>query len=252
MASSAPHGLFGAMRLRNYTRKYCTPGTWVRNGLKDLEVNPGRHHFAKLVSQYYGKECWDDDCQPDERVAYFSFQNDGGTVDNLAMRSLLWGLTSPDPDMSFMRMANNGEIDRVLLIGVNAAAEPDSQAERSKSGPGPISQIGSAVSSAIDAVTYDSLKFVKLFFQERNQRKPENRQVKYYDPVLINFDMLADRETRHCFKNVGTRLSLPDRTIDEVRRAGAYLLWKSVAFQKFLKKYDGRSPAPPAPSCTPK
>ena len=86
-------------------------------------------------------------------------------------------------------------------------------------------------------------------FEDLNRRSGR-RKVDYHNPVLVNFDMIADREVRHCFKTVDTRLSLPDRTIDELRGVGAYLLWKSAAFQAFLKKFNGVSPEPPAPSCT--
>ena len=152
--------------------------------------------------------------------------------------------------MSFLRQLNFSNIQRILLISVNAAAEPDSDIERSKSGPGPISLIQGAVNNAIDAVTYDSLDFAKKVFADAMKANEPGAQ--YYKPVLIGFEQIKDRAMRHCFENVGTRLTLPAKTIDELRLMGAWLLKNSEAFKKFLSETDGVSPLSAKPSCTSK
>lgn len=251
MASSALHGLFGTVRVKNYTRAYCTPPEWIPNALEDLERNPSRFTSAKLIERYYRKECWDGDqsCKLNEGDSYFAFQNDGGAVDNLGLRPLVWGLTSLDPDMSFMRQVNLGIVKRVLLISVNAGGEPDSDLERSQSGPSAVNLIQSAVDSAIEQVSYDSLEFARTVFETRMKSKYPLAQ--YHRPVIVAFDRIKDRDMRHCFKNVGTRLTLPDGTIDQVSNIGRNLLWQSQAFQDFVKAYDGASETPAAPVCTP-
>ena len=245
MASSAVHGAFRAVRLINYPKDDCIEPAWVTNALsldqhpRALEANPKRYQDARTVRIYRDKECWTEppeNCAEKARQPHFVRLNDGGTVDNLGIRALVDGLESPIHDPNLLGRIQVGEVDRVLLISVNAAGEPDNDMERRMADVGVIELISSAVNAAIDTTTGDSQGVVKTMLQRRRQ---DFGAPPWYDPVLISFEHLPDRVQGRCLKNVPTRLQLSPGQVNAVRQAGASLLTQSSAFQTFLADYDG-------------
>jgi NTE family protein len=251
MASSAVHGAFRAVRLINYPKDDCVEPAWVTNALsldqhpRALEANPKRYQDARMVRIYRDKECWTeppDGCAAKANEPHFLRLNDGGTVDNLGIRALVDGLQSNVHDPNLLGRIQIGEVQRVLLISVNAAGEPENDMERRQSDVGVFELISSAVNAAIDTTTGDSQDMVKTLLQRRRQ---DFGAPPYYDPVLISFEHLPDRVQGRCLKNVPTRLQLSPGQVNAVRQAGAELLIQSSAFQAFMAAYDGV--APPLP-----
>jgi NTE family protein len=245
MASSAVHGAFRAVRLISYPKDDCIEPAWVTNALslaqhpRALEANPKRYQDARMVRIYRDKECWTDppeNCAEKASQPHFLRLNDGGTVDNLGIRALVDGLEGPGRDPNLLGRVQIGQVDRVLLISVNAAGEPDNDMERRKGDIGVIELISSAVNAAIDTTTGDSQGMVKTMLQRRRQ---DFGAPPWYDPVLISFEHLPDRVQGRCLKNVPTRLQLTPGQVNAVRQAGANLLTQSSAFQAFLAEYDG-------------
>ena len=245
MASSAVHGAFPAVRLINYPKDDCLEPAWVTNALRldqhprALEANPKRYQDARIVRIYRDKECW---TEPPEHCAekadqpHFVRLNDGGTVDNLGIRALVDGLQSNVHDPNLLGRIQIGEVDRIFLISVNAAGEPENDMERRKVDVGVFELISSAVNAAIDTTTGNSQDLVKTLLQRRRQ---DFGAPPYHDPVLISFEHLPDRIQGRCLKNVPTRLQLSQGQVDAVRQAGAQLLTQSSAFEEFLAAYDG-------------
>jgi NTE family protein len=245
MASSAVHGAFPAVRLTNYPKDDCIEPPWVTNALslnqhpRALEANPKRYQDARTVRIYRDKECWTEPpgaCEEKAVEPHFLRLNDGGTVDNLGIRALVDGLQSNVHDPNLLGRIQIGEVDRVLLISVNAAGEPENEMERRKADIGVFELISSAVNAAIDTTTGDSQDMVKTLLQRRRQ---DFGAPPWYDPVLISFEHLPDRVQARCLKNVPTRLQLSPGQVNAVRQAGASLLRESSAFQAFLAEYAG-------------
>ncbi len=243
MASSALHGLFGVIRLRNYDKANCKEPVWVALALGektgnrgDLDANRERYHLAKIARAYRDK-----DGKSGSATEYFVHLADGGAVDNLGMRSPLLSLRSTDPSWSVLRKLNRKKIKRIVVISVNAASEPDTDLDKDASGPGFISLVTSAVSGAIDAVTLDSIQVTDIKIRERIRNMTLlGWPVEHYGPILIDFEHINDAGLRHCFKNVATRLTLKEGTIKGVRQIAYRLLSESAGFQAFLKDMHGR------------
>jgi NTE family protein len=245
MASSAVHGAFPDVRLNNYPKDDCAEPAWVTNALsldqhpRALEANPKRYQDARIVRIYRDKECWTeppDGCEERASEPHFLRLNDGGTVDNLGIRALVDGLQSNVHDPNLLGKIQIGEVDRVFLISVNAAGEPENDMERREGDIGLFELISSAVNAAIDTTTGDSQDMVKTLLQRRRQ---DFGAPPYYDPVLISFEHLPDRVQGRCLKNVPTRLQLSPGQVNAVRQAGAELLTQSSAFKAFLAEYEG-------------
>jgi NTE family protein len=245
MASSAVHGAFPAVRLVNYPKDDCIEPAWATNALsldqhpRALEANPKRYQDARIVRIYRDKECWTEPpgaCEEKAAEPHFLRLNDGGTVDNLGIRALVDGLQSNVHDPNLLGRIQVGEVERVLLISVNAAGEPENDMERRKADVGVFELISSAVNAAIDTTTGDSQDMVKTLLQRRRQ---DFGAPPWYDPVLISFEYLPDRVQARCLKNVPTRLQLSPGEVNAVRQAGADLLTQSSAFQAFLAEFAG-------------
>jgi NTE family protein len=245
MASSAVHGAFPDVRLVNYPKDDCLEPAWVTNALsldqhpRALEANPKRYQDARIVRIYRDKECWTEPpgaCEEKAAEPHFLRLNDGGTVDNLGIRALIDGLQTNVHDPNLLGKIQIGEVERILLISVNAAGEPENDLERRKADIGVFELISSAVNAAIDTTTGDSQDQVKTLLQRRRQ---DFGAPPYYDPVLISFEHMPDRVQARCLKNVPTRLQLSPGEVNAVRQAGAELLVQSSAFQEFLAAYDG-------------
>jgi NTE family protein len=245
MASSAVHGAFRAVRLINYPSDNCMEPLWVTDALaaedhpRSLELNPKRYQDGRMVRIYRVKECWTeppDGCEKKASETHYLRLNDGGTVDNLGIRSLVDGLESPDRDLNLLGAIQSKQVDRILLISVNAAGEPENDLERRKWDVGLFTLIDSAVNASIDTTTGDSQDLIKTLLQRRRQ---DDGAPPWYDPVLISFEHMPDRVQARCLKNVPTRLQLSRGKVNAVRQAGAELLRQSSAFQEFLDAYAG-------------
>lgn len=247
IASSAVHGLFGAIRLRNYPSDNCAEPPWVANDIRSLEFNPESYQQARTVRMYRLKDCWRlpaPRCNELAAEPSYVRLNDGGAVDNLGVRSLVSGLEATGRDFNFLGAVQTGKIKKILLISVNAAGEPDTNLYHSRRDLRASELIEAAVNGSIDTVTLDSMGQVKRLFQRRQQDATQQDATDtdtYHDPVLISFEHLADQDQARCLKNIPTRLRLSQAEIDSVRMAGAQLLRQSMAFQSFLTEFDGNS-----------
>jgi len=259
MASSAVHGLFGVLRLRNYDKANCPEPVWVGVALGedtgnrgDLDANRERYERARIARSYRDK-----DGAADAGTKYYVHLADGGAVDNLGLRAPLWSLRSNNPSWSVLRKMNRKKVKTIVLISVNAASEPDSDLETKVSGPGALALIGTALSGAMDTVTLDSIAVTDTKIRERiRSLKALGWPVKHYGPILIDFEHIGDAELRHCFKNIGTRLTLNRRTTLGLRQIAYQLVHESAGFQKFLSDMEGQElPMPDLqpghPACKP-
>ena len=236
MASSAVHGLFGSLRLRNYDKANCAEPQWIASALGertgnrgDLDVNRERYRRARFARSYRDK----DPGAPADAKFYVHL-SDGGTVDNLGMRAPLWSLRSTDPSWSVLRKLNLKKVKRIVVLSVNAASEPRSDMDRRLRGPGPVALIESAVSGAIDTVTLDSIQVTENIIGNRIRNlKKLGWDAVFYPPILIDFEHIRDPDLRECFKNVGTRLTLAPDVTRGVRRISYDLVSQSSGFRRF-------------------
>ena len=243
MASSAVHGLFGVIRLRNYDKANCKEPDWVgialgeaTNNRGDLDANRARYERAKLARSYRDK-----DGTAIQKSEYYVHLADGGAVDNLGLRAPLLSLRSTDPSWSVLRKLNLKKIKTIIVISVNAASQPDNDLDKDIAGPGPISLIASAISGAIDTVTLDSIEVTDSKIRERiRSLEALSWPVMHYGPILIDFEHIEDANARRCFRNIGTRLTLSSSTTRGLREVAYQLIRESPEFQKMLSDMGGQ------------
>lgn len=176
MASSALHGLFGAVRLRNYPAGPCNPPPdWLglarqgpaSNGTPRPGYDPQEHARATVLARYREKACFDDPgcTDPLDGDDWYVHLADGGAADNRGLRALYRMSTSTYGPNSLQNRINIDKVKRLVLISVDAASDPDNETDRSASGPGPIALVQSAVDTGIGARSSDS----ELLFRNRER-----------------------------------------------------------------------------------
>ncbi|MDJ0609221.1 MAG: patatin-like phospholipase family protein [Kiloniellales bacterium] len=254
MASSAVHGVFGAIRLVNYEDTNCQEPRWVALALGeatgdrgDLDRNRQRYKLARVARSYREKD--------DPGATYYVHLSDGGAVDNLGLRSPLQSLRSLDPSWSLLAKLDRKEVKKILVLSINAASEPDNDLDRSAKGPNLVELIASAINGAIDTITLDSIDVATSVVNEQIRAvRSLGWDAEIFGPVLIDFEHIDDPGQRHCFKNIPTTLALDKDTVDGLRKVAYELVHSSKGFQNFLGAMDGREepmpdPLPGQPAC---
>lgn len=180
---------------------------------------------------------------------------DGGIADNIGLRGPLQALGSTDVAWSVLEKINNEQVDRVVLITVNA--RPGSQRPWSRRSNAPLlpGVLGVVTGTPMRNYSFDTVQLAKEF-AEREAKDQETLQacedvlasacpeanvslgslhpVTIYS-IEVNFDAVRDPKEREVLKTLGTSFSLPDEAIDRLRKAARTVLEDSPEFQRLLQ-----------------
>jgi NTE family protein len=186
---------------------------------------------------------------------------DGGVADNIGLRGPLDAITSVNHPWSVLRMMNNGKIDKLVVIVVNAATNPDTNRDKTASVPGLIDTLTTAATVPLGNYTADTLDLLTATVNQFNEEArlvdgckaiaakqgpqcaptiPTPHKVELY-PVQVAFEYIANAEERDWFKNLPTSLELPRETVDRLRSVGRRLLKEDPGFQALMKALNGKA-----------
>ena len=161
-----------------------------------------------------------------------------------------------------MSRLNNEQIDKILVIVVNAATDPDTQRDKKTKVPGTIDTVTAAATVPLGNYSIDTVKALndsvreytmdtKLLSQCKAMAAakgtqceldiPEPHQVELY-PAQVAFEYIESDSERDWFKNLPTNFQLPADTIDKLRDIGRKLLSQDDEFQRFLLSVNGCMP----------
>ena len=252
-ASSAVHGVFAPIKLRNYPRERCPPEpAWIASALRG-EGDPASlidSPRARLVRARTAR--WYRDKLPDGLKApagaeFFVHLADGGAADNLGLRAPISMLASRDSPVGFRQRIERGQIASVLLIAVNADDAPDPMRDTDASGPTISRMLQDAADGLIRTVTEDSLREAGLAIATlRATARRLGRKTAFYGPVVVDFESLPGDAERACFKRIKTSLDVPEERVDALREAGRRQLQASPEFRRFVRDHRGSWRALPA------
>jgi len=254
-SSSAFPGGLTALTFQNYagTCEYRQPA-WVQRAAQDhaLRVNPRRTASAenRLSLAAAG---------PARPYIHLS---DGGVADNIGLRGPLAAITSTNNPWSVLRLMNEGKVEKLVVVVVNAATNPATGRDQTASVPGLVDTLTTAATVPLDNYSFDTLELLRATVNEFNEearlvdgcrnlaaRKgaqcaldiPAPRRVELY-PVQVAFEYLGSADERAWFKNLPTSFELPRETIDKLRAVGRRLLNEDPEFQKLMKVLKGTPP----------
>lgn len=260
-SSSAFPGLLTPLTYQNYAGScdYTQPG-WVAPALKNHKSRVNARRTARAQNRMSYTQS-----MPFRRD--YVHIVDGGVADNLGLRQPLLALTSNDHSWSVVPKLNNKEIDKILVIVVNAATSHDPERDKSSSVPGIFDTINTAAGVPLDNYSFDSIDLLSAAVREYTVDAkllsgckkmaaakgdecrldiPEPHAVELF-AAQVAFEYIESDEERHWFKNLPTTFALPRETIKKLRAIGPRLLSQDNQFKKFLGGVNGCLPTPEKP-----
>lgn len=248
-SSSAFPGLLTPLTFKNYAGScnYTQP-SWVESAMKDYDfrTNPRRTTRAENRLSYTATV--------KARRDYIHL-TDGGVADNIGLRVPLEAMRSVNHPWSLQRLLNNDKIDRLVVIVVNAATNPDTERDKTPDVPGLIDTIKTSATVPLDNYSVDTLELLKATVDEYNaavrlvdacksigkKNKPtcqlaidSPHRVEIY-PIQVDFDRITNAERRAYFKNLPTNFQLPRKTIKNLIDAGQEILASDPEYKRLMK-----------------
>ncbi len=227
---------FTPLALNSYpgTCDYVEPG-WVENALKDVESNPRRYYRARALRTYQ---------EPDRKFLHLL---DGGVADNLGLRGPLTAIRSNDVAWSVLNKMNLEEIEKLVVIVVDARTIVTPDFDQTDTAPGLFKVVSTIATTPLDNYSFDTAELLMDTLRRRADAQGAQRdmhQVELYR-IYVGFDRIQDEEERQKFFRIKTSFNLPDDEVDQVRRMGGELLRQATCF----KALTGEPHEPGTPEC---
>jgi len=199
------------------------------------------------------------------RTIDYIYLLDGGLGDNLAIHGLLETISSPyaarvvdDRDLAssgkstILDAINSGKIKKVVVIVINARADPANDIYQSDSRPGIVGMTESVISVPIDSTTSSVNAQMETLLAALNGAgaggagNPLFRGLYVYG-IQIDFDQLrasdpGQRALREEARNIPTLWSISKDNLDVIKQVGPLLLHNHPCFQSLL--IDMHIPSP--------
>jgi hypothetical protein len=251
-SSSAFPGGLTPITFRNYAGscEYRQPA-WVRLAAEDhaSRVNPRRTARAENRLSLAAEG-------PARPYVHLT---DGGVADNIGLRGPLEAIASTNHPWSVLQMMNRQRVNKLVVIVVNAATDPETSRDRSASVPGLIDTLTTAATVPLDNYSFDTVELLSKTINEFNTdarlvadcnnlsagkgeqcalHLPAPHKVDFY-PIQVAFEYIASREERTWFKNLPTTFALPRDSVDRLRAVARQLLSEDPQFQNLLKALNG-------------
>jgi hypothetical protein len=228
------------MRVHNYKNppsaggekmpKFVGEPPWLQSAIDDADRVDSRFFRAREITSYTR--------DPDRPYIHLM---DGGLADNIGLRGPLWAMRSTDSPWSLLDRINNGQIDKLLVVSVDAKQAGRSDINGKKNAPGLIKVFGVVTSTPMANYSTDTVHdFHAAFDQLRKDQLDaaavgeEIHNVEFYD-VHVGFEEVTDPTLRNEISNLPTSLKLKTRQVDALRKAADDALTSSATFKKFLQ-----------------
>lgn len=211
---------------------------------EDFYDNRRRYQWARNRVAYLDK-----DARP------YVHLMDGGLADNIGLRSLEDAFLRTSGFIR--RLINEGEIDKLVFIVVNARTEDQDGLSRSESPPSLRTVAFKTATVALDNYSFETIEFMRDHATARKQTqkviaacqkmldKCEGQHLpelaKTIDPYVIevNFEAIPDPVRRNYFLGLPTSFSLSRDQVKELVEIGPQLLDQSPDFKAMLDSLSG-------------
>lgn len=255
-ASSAFPYLLTPISLKNYpVAEGYTPPWWYQGALAPKDWTSSRYNAAKNLSVYL-----------DQRDNPYIHLMDGGLADNIGARAVLDAF-----DRGFIRTRlNQGEIQQLVLIVVNARTQSEDKLSRREAPPGLFAVAEKTATVAMDNYSYDSVSVLREALYARVQtQKDEQACAKLLaekcpqapqpvpfaadlDPYVIeiNFEainQLPDEDPRY-YLDLPTSFKLSREQVAKLVAIGPKLLAAAPQYQCLTKVLAAEAAGLPRPA----
>ncbi len=184
---------------------------------------------------------------------------DGGLSDNLGIHALLDAVVSPHGAVRLLRAINDGKLDRLAVVTVNARSDTSNSVDQDAHTPGVVKVIGSVVANPIDAATASLAAQLRGLLGEieraardaadAHQGDPLFKKLRVYN-IEIDFDQFLPEQAglRDTVKAIPTLWTVTPDQITALNDAGVLLLRQHPCFQKLLIDLGSTGPFQPDPA----
>lgn len=264
-ASSAFPGGLTPLTLKNYagTCDYHQP-RWVANALKDRtsRINPRRTARADQRTAY-ASTVTDPNTRQTHPARPYIHLTDGGVADNIGLREPLTALGSQSNDWSVQQRINLKQVDKLVVIVVNAATNPETKRDQAAKVPGLLDTISTVASIPLDNYSFETLELLRATVNDFNAQArlisdckalasvkgpqceldiPTPHQIDFF-AIEVAFEYIQSDKDRTWFKNLPTTFELPRETIDRLRAVGRQILDEDKEYQRLVKQLKPGSQA---------
>ena len=198
---------------------------------------------------------------PLRNIEYLHFL-DGGLADNLGVKTLRSAMISSHDSVGGLFAINTGQIQRLVVIMVNARSDPPNGLYQKPNTPGLVDAINAVAGAPIDANTANSALALQALLTELEQAAQGARAnagfkgMKIYG-ITVDYDQLPadtpeNRALRDAAKDVPTSWTLSPDQLAVTEQVGRFLLARHPCFIQLTADLQAITPSgPPAASPVP-
>ena len=225
-SSSAVPVIFSPLTLNNNSGNcgYTVPARFQAASNHDADALQQKTRREMLHNAYYA----------DSKARPFLHLVDGGLTDNLGLRSLL-DRQEIYPNSSLQAMLEAKNINRVIVVSVNAQNQLDSTIDQSAKVPGLYDVLGAIINVPIDQNSQESLRRIRAVADQWNSQAGSRRG----QPISLHFVSLSlrdlpDSTLRKNVLNISTSFYLPREDINNLKEAARVLMRQSPEYARVL------------------
>lgn len=259
-SSSAFPGLLTPLTFQNYAGScdYSQP-RWVNLALKDHKsrVNARRTDRAERRVAYAETETEvDPRTKSKQPVRKYIHLTDGGVADNIGLREPLTAIAGTDNSWSVLRRINLEQVDKLVVIVVNAATNPATKRDKTPAVPGLVDTVTTVATIPLENYSFDTLELLRATVDDFNEDMrlvsgckelaaakgpqckldiPVPHQIEFF-PIEVAFEYIESSAERDWFKNLPTTFELPPQTVDKLRAVGRQILNDDPQFKRLIQE----------------
>ncbi len=257
-ASSAFPGGLTPLTFQNYAGScdYQRPA-WVDRAIKDHKSRLNASRTARADRRVDYTQTQTDAkthiSQPSRKYIHLT---DGGVADNIGLREPLTALASENNSWSVFTRINFAQVNKLVVIVVNAATNPATARDRTPKVPGLLETVTTVATIPLDNYSFETLEMLRATVKEFNKEMdfisgckdlaaekgpqcaldiPTPHQIEFF-PVEVAFEYIQSDEERDWYKNLPTSFELPRETVDKLRAVGRRILDEDPQFRKLIEE----------------
>lgn len=223
-ASSAVPVAFTPIVLENYDTCRIEQPAWMPQTRKQAPNDPRLQELVNGMDSYLDKE----------RRRYIHLI-DGGVSDNLGVRSAYERVHILGGAKQASKLLLGRTPSIIAMVVVNAETRPDRPMDLSSKSPGTSAVLGALTDTQLQRYNVESIALMQSSLKQWSNElsTPDQTVTPYF--IQLDFESIADPETRVLFNNVATSLALPSDEVDNLVEAGHRLLRKSSEFHDLVE-----------------
>ncbi len=222
-ASSAVPVVFNPVVLRNYPDCGTEVPDWLKVARARAASNPEIAMVVEGLETYYDRD--------QRQYAHFV---DGGLTDNLGLRALYEIIMVTGGMNEYVKKYDREPPRRLVMLSVNASAEPDPEMDRTNEQPSMSTTISAMSDIQLHRYNTATIELMKRTLASWAQEmSTEDRPVEPYF-ILLDFDGIQDHERRSVLNQIPTSFDLSDEQVDLLIDAGGELLRTNPEYQRLL------------------